>query len=272
MAVLSQATEVECIVRDKDTSVHQLHLDRERQHSELADGIAELSNSLGMHRVARKHFRDQVGVTLRELQERTESDILRERRGRQDLEVRLERAAESAAGEVRACLAEEAERQADSDRYAGQVRDEICHLYSDLEKARQLRIEAGQRLGDGVQVKLGEIREAVAAEHRFRMESQNTLLELFGQMGRTLDQELESARRERSGATDRLVGLMERVLPRMDDNWRKGLDACREGLEQHDQARDMADTARSKLSSSRRRSDVQMRRGSVTYRGSLGVV
>uniref|UniRef100_A0A7S4SEY6 Uncharacterized protein n=1 Tax=Alexandrium monilatum TaxID=311494 RepID=A0A7S4SEY6_9DINO len=272
LEVANQATQVECLVKDKDAAIHRLHLDRERQFSQLADGTTELANSLQMHGVARQHLRDEVSSKLREMQEHTNAGILQERRGRQDMEVRLERAGEGAADDVRACLAEEAKLQAESQRYNEQVRDEICNLYSDLERERQLRMEAGQKLGEGVKVKLGEIREALVAEQRFRVESQSTLLELFGKMGKTLDEELESARSERSEATERFICMMERVLPRMDNMWRKGLDACREALPEHGQAKDMACAASLKYQSQLKRSEVQMKRGSASFHGSLAVV
>eukprot|EP00416_Gambierdiscus_australes_P001765 CAMPEP_0171128544 /NCGR_PEP_ID=MMETSP0766_2-20121228/117339_1 /TAXON_ID=439317 /ORGANISM="Gambierdiscus australes, Strain CAWD 149" /LENGTH=94 /DNA_ID=CAMNT_0011591713 /DNA_START=18 /DNA_END=298 /DNA_ORIENTATION=+ len=90
-----------------------------------------------------------------------------------------------------------------------------------MEQARKFRVEAGNKLEEGLQGKLDEIRDAVTAEQRIRLESQETLLEMFGQMGERMNQELEGARRERHLATDRLIGLMETVLPKIDEA-RKG--------------------------------------------------
>merc|ERR1712182_203634 len=105
---------------------------------------------------------------------------------------------------------------AESARLTRELGDNICHLYADMDKARKYRLEKGEKLQAAVSAKLDEIRCAVTAEKRIRQESENTLLELFGQMGTKMQKELEATKQERAKTTDRLITLMEQVVPHLN--------------------------------------------------------
>merc|ERR1712137_154540 len=73
-----------------------------------------------------------------------------------------------------------------------------------------------ERLHEVVRTKLDEIRDAIAAEQRIRMDSESTFLELFAKMGEKMQKDLDESRKERHAATDRLFSIMETVLPNLE--------------------------------------------------------
>merc|ERR1712110_1056923 len=132
-------------------------------------------------------------------------------------------------------------------QYTSEICDEVCHLYNDIEQERAYRVEKGEKLVEGVRCKLNEIRDAVNAEQRIRLESQSTLLELFGQMGQKMQTEMENSRKERHMGTERIIALMENVLPMLDKSRNFGTRLARDMLEEHFDARNMADSASENL-------------------------
>mmetsp|Transcript_40330 Transcript_40330/g.124619 ORF Transcript_40330/g.124619 Transcript_40330/m.124619 type:complete len:277 (+) Transcript_40330:78-908(+) len=261
----TEGTKVEHLVQDKDDRIARVQLLEERQYQELADTATRLGNGLRVNRAALQHLDEQITVEVRRIREDVSGRILRERQDRHAVETQLERLADEKVALVHGYLAEEAQMQRESERYTQGIRDEVCRLYADVEQARQYRIEQGQKLAEAVKLKLGEIRDAVAAEQRIRLESQNTLLELFGQMGQKMEQELENSRRERHLSTDRVIALMETVLPKMDAARRRGVEVCHETLHDHSEARDMASTATENF----RKSSIAMTKGTLAYKGSV---
>merc|ERR1719456_942112 len=115
-------------------------------------------------------------------------------------------------------------------KHTREIGDEICRLYMDMDKARQFRNEKCQNLGEAVSVKLDEVRNAVAAEQRIRLESEETLLQLLGDMGQKMEKEMMQARQERESSAEKLISTLERLLEQMRDP-HKYTDAILQGAE-----------------------------------------
>lgn len=259
--VAQSANQVARLVAEEDQRIARMHFSEEQELDEVGRAAAGLANSLQVQRAARRHLEEELGEGARELQERRAVDLLRERQSRHALETQLERLTDTKAGEVRAGLAEDASMQGESEKYAQLVCDEVCHLYKDIDQARQFRVDRSQALADGVQAKLGEVREAVHAERRIRLESQDTLLELFGQMSAKLDQELEQSRTEQSMSVDRVLKLMETVMPRITGGHGGSSNVNLEDLQESSDARQLSGAALGNLMK-RRSSSSLIRRGS----------
>lgn len=206
------------MVSDKDAQLLRVHRKNENQYDELAEDTARISNALRVQRAACFHLGEAIDTKLKEMHEGISTDIMEERHGRHAVETRLERLVDEKASDVAGHLADDSELQKESSRYTKEMSAEICRLYTDIDQARKYRAEKCNNLLGGVKQKLGEIKEAVAAEHEMRLESESTLLELFGQMGQRMELELETSRKERHVATDRLIALMEAVLPKLDNS------------------------------------------------------
>merc|ERR1712224_206400 len=100
----------------------------------------------------------------------------------------------------------------------GEIGAEICNLYADIDQARQFRTEKGKKLVAGVDTKFSEIRDAIAAEQRIREDSESHMLEMLQDMGMKMQNELDAAKMERRKSQERLVQLMEKILPQMCSN------------------------------------------------------
>lgn len=217
--------------------------------SDIEDGLAHsarLHNGLSVQRSARLQMETEISASLRTMQDKIIVGIQEERRGRQEAVQKLEKVADENMALLRGVLADEAKVLEQSERYRNNIRDEVCHLHRNVEGATKYRSELGQRLHAAVRYKLDEIHEAIAAEQRIRLDHQNILLEQFGEMSRKMDQEMEAARRDRHLSTDRLIQVMETVLPRMDRTRQEAVKACVNELSTSD-ARSMAQIASDNL-------------------------
>merc|ERR1712139_298519 len=76
----------------------------------------------------------------------------------------------------------------------------------------------GKKLVAGVDTKFHEIRDAISAEQRIREDSESTMLEMLQDMGMKMQNELDAAKSERRKSQERLVQLMEKILPQMCAN------------------------------------------------------
>lgn len=263
--------EIETLVSEKDSYLCPYIYHEQQQHEELTSHATKLCNALKVNRAASHHFDEQVTTEMGRIRQEVSAATLRERQERHQVETRLEWLGDAKIAEVKGLLAEDSQVHATSQQYATSISDEVSNLYQSIDKARQFRIDQGQALGQGVRLKLAEIREAIGAESRIRQESQSTLLELFGQMGQKCEQEMENARRERHLCTDRLVSVMEDLLPRMDEAYRHGVEKCRESLTDQCGAREMATIATTNFKN--RRSVVSMKRGgTLSFKGSIAAV
>lgn len=261
----------ERLVNEKDSYLTQFVNHDQQLHEEVSSQLDRLVNALKVNRTASHHFDEQVTTELGRIRQEVSAATLQARQERHQVETRLEWLGDSKLAEVRGLTAEDRKVHAGSVQYAKSISDEVSSLYHNIEKARQFRIEQGQALAQGVRLKLEEVGEAISAESRIRQESQNTLLELFGQMGQKCEQEMENARRERHLCTDRLIHVMEDLLPRMDEAYRRGVEKCRESLTDQCGARDMATTATTNFKN--RRSVVSMKRGGTfSFKGSIAAV
>lgn len=132
------------------------------------------------------------------------------------METRLEKLVEEKVTDVRGLMIEEQKSRQTGDSYTKEVTNEICHIYNDIEQAKNYRLQKSEKLQEVVSSKLEEIQVAIEAEKKVREESTHTVLELFGQMGTKLQTEIDAVKRERKESTDRLVQLMEVVLPHLE--------------------------------------------------------
>jgi len=249
--IAEAAANVAVRVAEKDQYIARLHFSEEQELSEMEEATAGLANSLQVQRAARKHLQDDLNGRLQQVHENRSGDILKERQGRHAVETQLERLTDKKVAEVRGCLVEDASMQGESEKYAQLVCDEVCHLYKDIEQARKYRLDRSQKLSEGVQVKLSEVREAVSAEQRIRLESQDTLLELFGQMSEKLEQELKQCKKEQSMSIDRVLKLMEAVVPKLNGAQSKA-SGYHEDLQENSDARHLANLAAINLRKSRK--------------------
>jgi len=208
--------DVDTLVVAKDRHLAAVHQSEHERYDLLSGESQRLSNSLHIQHVSWKHLDERITGHLREVTDRTDEATFQARQERFDMEIRLERIAEEKVADARAHFAEDNRVHEESDNYAKEVCEEVCNLYSDLEKERHFRAKKGQQLAEGVRAKLDEVREAIQAEQRIRLESQSTMLELFAQMGQKMEREFKASQKERHFATDRLVSLMEQVLPKLD--------------------------------------------------------
>merc|ERR1711937_534669 len=118
----------------------------------------------------------------------------------------------------RSALGEEIKAREKSQKYTNEIGAEICNLYADIDQARQFRTEKGKKLVQGIDTKFNEIRDAIAAEQRIREDSESTMLEMLQDMGLKMQNELDGAKLERRKSQERLVQLMEKILPQMCSN------------------------------------------------------
>lgn len=251
--IAEAAEKVAIRVQDKDQHIALLHTNEEQECSEMEERASRLVNSLQVERASRKHMQDEMSSRLEQMQESRSAGILQERQARHAVETKLERLTDKRVAEVRGCLVEDAALQTESEKYTQLICDETCSLYKDLDEARQFRKSRSQKLSEGVQVKLSEVRDAVSAEQRIRLESQDTLLELFGQMSSKLEQELDQSRKEQSMSVDRVLRLMEAVMPKLIEAQSKG-PAYQEDLQENSDARHLAGVAALNLRKQRKAS------------------
>lgn len=163
-------------------------------------------------------------------------------------ETKLHKAVDEYHQKVRGMLKDEVDGAKKATGYVIAVQNEICHLYNDLEQARQYRIQKNERLQEVVQDKLKEIHFAIRAEHHIRQESTHTLLDLFGEMGQKMQDELDTVRQERLESNKRVVQLMEKVLPSLEAARFAHMKACEEKLEDQKAAAALAHDAADKFS------------------------
>jgi len=208
--------QMELAVQQKDAQFAQVQVYEENTHNDMDADIKRLIHGLRIERAACSKLEDDLNKQMKESQTSRSEDLDRGRQEWNTAAVKFEHLVDQHLSEAKGRIAEDLELHKESAEYTQEICDEISHLYTDIEKARTYRADKGEKLADGVRYKLDEIRDAIAAEQRIRQESQNTLLELFGQMGQKLQQELDNSRKERHMGTDRIISLMENVLPKLD--------------------------------------------------------
>lgn len=216
-----EAQEVHKNVRSCDTDLANHQVEGEMELDGFTDTIDRFTHALKVQHLSRMHFDDDTTKKLSESQQDVSHQMLRVRQERHACETSLEKLAEERVVEGRACLQHEIDARNVAMAYNREIGDEICHLYSDIERCRQYRVEKGERLAEAVQVKLEEVRDAVDAEQRIRQESDATMLEMLGEMGSRMQKSLTQAKHEREASTERVIELMERILPQLNGiNWR----------------------------------------------------
>lgn len=222
--------EIQEHIDKRDVAIAFMQKEEEREYTEADTEIARLIHGVRVERAACKHMDEQLATLAKDMQGNMMASLDKEKRDCGAVDLRLGRVAEECVAEVRGLLADENQSQRDSVKQTQEICDEICHLYTDLEQTQKFRTEKAERLHEVVRSKLDEIRDAVAAEQRIRMDSESTFLELFAKMGKKMQKELDESRKERHTATDRLFSMMETVLPNLEKARVKRSMAVRESL------------------------------------------
>lgn len=207
--------DVESLVQVNTDKINGYQSSEDDRCEHVRSELARLVHGVRAEAAVRKHSDEGMSKTLADAKGRVEFALLEQRRARHKVEVELQRVAGERALDARAVFSEGTQVQSEGLQANQEISDEIANMYKAIEQARKYRIEKAKNIVDGVEHKFSEIREAVSAEARIRLESQNTLLELFGQMGEKVQAELDNSQRERKHATDRLIDVMEAVLPKM---------------------------------------------------------
>ena len=204
------------IVEEKDRHFATVQLEEERRYEEHSKDAAWLLHAIRVEQNACRHLDERTQTRLREIEDEADAGAAKVRQERHVVETRLEHLAEQHVSEGYGLLADERRSQAEAEKYTREIGDEVCHLYGDVERARQFRVEKGEKLAGAVKARLDEIKDAISAESRIRKESEATLLELFGQMGTKMQKELDDTRQERAKTSERLISVMEQVVPHIE--------------------------------------------------------
>jgi len=216
LAPAPEWTEDEDTVEMKDRSHAQVQIEEEDTYRTFQEDTNRLLHAVKVEKAACHHLDETSGALLKEVEENTHEGIKGIWMERHAIETGMERLVDEKVDECRGLLAGENGLQVESAKYTREIGDEVCHLYSDIEQARRFRMEKGEKLVQAVQYKLDEIDSAITAEQRIRLESESTLLELFGQMGQKIEKELSNSREERHAATNRIICFLEDILPQLE--------------------------------------------------------
>lgn len=225
-----ESFEVERRIEEKDRELAEAQIAEEEELESQVQDAERLIHALRMEHVAAKHFDEVSTSRLVGIQDMVGSTLREARVGRNGGHTDLERTTDTRLAEMKARHLENVEERGKATRYTREIGDEICRLYMDVDKARQHRTEKCQSLGEAVSVKLDEVRDAVAAEQRYRLESEETLLQLLGDMGQKMEKEMTIARRERESSAEKLLSTLERILQQMQDPGRS-TDTLLQGAE-----------------------------------------
>jgi len=213
-----ESFEMEAQVMDKDTHFAQVQLQEERRFETYAEKTQKLIHAIRTEVVAAKHFDDQSTSGLKDTEGKVKEELNGMRQWRHGVETQMERLIEAKIVDGRGALGEEVKAREKSQKYTNEIGAEICNLYADIDQARQFRTEKGKKLVQGIDTKFNEIRDAIAAEQRIREDSESTMLEMLQDMGLKMQNELDGAKLERRKSQERLVQLMEKILPQMCSN------------------------------------------------------
>jgi hypothetical protein len=221
----------------------------------------ELFASLRAEAAVRQHSGESIDTKLKKIRDAGNTGLLEERLRHNRQATQLEKTAGDMAAEVFAAVEESKKMGAEAVVGTRSICDELCHLYEDIDSERKFRVAKSEDLAQVVRAKLSEVREAVSAERRIRLESQSTLLELFGQMGQKMHLDMRNAKRERQQATDRIISVMEKALPKLDEASMASANIDKAGLEDTDVGHGAVQLCTAMQHNAMRRS--------VTLRGSL---
>jgi hypothetical protein len=209
---------MEACVMDKDSHFAQVQLQEERRFETYAEKTQRLIHAIRTEAVAAKHFDDHTTSALQATEGKVKNELNSMRQWRHGVETQMERLVEAKIVDGRGALGEEVKAREKSQKYTKEIGAEVCNLYADIDQARNFRTEKGKKLVAGVDTKFSEIRDAIAAEQRIREDSESHMLEMLQDMGMKMQNELDAAKLERRKSQERLVQLMEKILPQMCSN------------------------------------------------------
>jgi hypothetical protein len=203
-------------VQALDSLVFQSQCWTEVSYNSVKTKTHNLLSSVQAEGTTRLHNLEEVERAKRTVRARADKLLRQARTADIDMQVRCTAKLDEIAAEVTAGVEENAASLKRGEKQARAISDEICSIHGELEQLRKFREGKYTGLFEGVNVKLKEIREAANAERRLREESEMTMLEVFGQMGQQMQLCFETCRRDRVDGTNRIIDVMEKVLPAMD--------------------------------------------------------
>lgn len=240
--------EVERFFARKDRHYARAYLEEQARYERFHEQTREGIHACRVERAAGAHLSQQISGSLGKVEKACLENVQACRQERHSVETSLERLVFEHTADVRGQIAEEKKQSISAATYTDEVRGEVCHLFNELEQARTYRIKKSEQLQEVVQDKLSDIYVAIDAERRIREESTGTLLELFGSMGERLQQQLNDVKRDRKDSSERLVHLMETVLPHLERARHGHIKAVEEKLEDQQAASELANDAACKFS------------------------
>lgn len=240
--------EVEQFFERKDRHFARAYLEEQARYERFHEQTRQGIHACRVERAAGAHLSQQITGSLRKVQTACLENVQAHRKERHSVETSLERLVFEHTADVRGQHAEEQRESTSALTYTDQVRGEVCHLYNELEQTRNYRIKKSEQLQEVVQDKLSDIYVAIDAERRIREESTGTLLEVFSSMGERLQQQLNDVKRDRKDSSERLVHLMETVLPHLERARHGHIKAVEEKLEDQQAASELANDAACKFS------------------------
>lgn len=236
-----EAMEIERFFSQKDRHYAKTFIEEQAKFEKFHEEIRQGIHACKVQRASCAHLDGQVTAALGEVDKDIREKVRHLRHGRHSGETRLEKLSDSSLAEARGLMAEERASRDSAHEYNEQVTNEVCHLYNDLEQARNYRLRKSEKLQEVVHEKLEEISIAIEAEAHMRDESTHTLLELFGKMGNKMQSEIDDVRDLRKASTSRLLNLMEVVLPHLEQARINHIKMAKEKIEDKKAALELAE-------------------------------
>lgn len=207
--------EVERFFGKKDRHYAKVYLEEQAKYEMFHEEAQRGIHACKVQRAACAQLDEYLSQMISKVDKDIRDKVLNQRQERHTRETRLEKLVEEKCADVRALMYEEQKTRKTGDDYTKEVTNEVCHLYNDIEQAKEYRLQKSEKLQHVVSQKLDEIHVAVAAETKVREESTQNILEVFGGIGNKMQKEIDDIKRERKESTERLLALMEVVLPHL---------------------------------------------------------
>eukprot|EP00928_Gymnodinium_smaydae_P013966 TRINITY_DN15062_c0_g1_i1.p1 TRINITY_DN15062_c0_g1~~TRINITY_DN15062_c0_g1_i1.p1 ORF type:complete len:290 (-),score=63.82 TRINITY_DN15062_c0_g1_i1:109-978(-) len=216
-ALSAEEKSIAALVHERSRFILNTQRENDEAHDRYENEAHGLIAALHAEAAARRLDEERIAKAAAALQEKKTATVYENKSNRADMDVLLARSIEERIADARGTLHEQAEVTQTSTMYSGQIRDEICRLYASLEELRRVRAEKGDALVSGVKLKLQEIRDAVEAERRIRLESEKSMLDVFAEVGATLQKSLQATKADRVAACERIFQVMEGIVPKLDE-------------------------------------------------------
>jgi len=255
--------EIERFFHKKDRHYAKTYLEEQAKYEILHEETRQGIHSCRVQRAACSAVDERISKLVLEVKQNMLGQVQHHRQDRHVAETHREKLAEKAIAEARGLMIEEQESRKQTHKYTEEVTNEICHLYNDLDKARNYRLQKSEKLQEVVEEKLDEIHIAISAEKKIREESTSTMLDLFSDMGVKMQKEIDAVKTERKASTDRLIQLMEVVLPHLEQARLNHVKLVHEKMEEQKATAALATFAADNFNKKRQSTEVSPKRQSI---------